>query len=59
MLAFATLLVLGGKLGDVYGRKRALLVGLIVFTSASVVGGLAPDDHWLIAAASSKERVPR
>ena len=40
-LVFAALLLPAGALGDRFGRKRALLVGLVVFASGSVVGGLA------------------
>lgn len=48
-LAFAALLLLGGTLGDRYGRRRALLAGLVVFGSASVAAMCYDDPHWLIA----------
>jgi MFS family permease len=38
-LAFGSLLLLGGKLSDIFGRKRTLIVGLIGFAAASAVGG--------------------
>src|SRR5271155_4649413 len=38
-LAFGSLLLLGGRIGDIFGRKRTLLVGLIGFAGASAVGG--------------------
>src|SRR5271169_1020208 len=38
-LAFGSLLLLGGRIGDIVGRKRALLVGLIGFALASALGG--------------------
>ena len=41
-LAFGGLLLLGGRLGDVFGRRRVFEIGLAVFTLGSVVGGLAP-----------------
>ena len=40
-LAFGGLLLLGGRAGDVYGRRRLLMFGLGLFTTASLVGGLA------------------
>src|SRR6187551_3415194 len=40
-LAFGGLLLLGGRLGDVYGRLRVFEIGLAVFTLASLAGGLA------------------
>ena len=40
-LVFAALLLPAGALGDRFGRKRALLLGLVIFASGSVVGGLA------------------
>src|ERR1700753_1788082 len=38
-LAFGSLLLVGGKLGDLFGRKWALVVGLVGFSGASPVGG--------------------
>jgi len=40
-LAFGSLLLLGGKLGDLFGRKWTLVAGLIGFSIASALGGLA------------------
>jgi len=40
-LAFGSLLLLGGKLGDLFGRKWALVTGLVGFSIASAIGGLA------------------
>jgi EmrB/QacA subfamily drug resistance transporter len=42
-LAFGSLLLLGGKLGDLFGRKWTFLAGLVGFALASAVGGAAPD----------------
>lgn len=48
-LAFGGLLLLGGRLGDVFGRRRAFEVGLAVFTVASALGGLAQTPGQLVA----------
>jgi EmrB/QacA subfamily drug resistance transporter len=48
-LAFGGLLLLGGRLGDLFGRRRMFIAGLIVFTAASLVGGLAQSQGWLLA----------
>ncbi|WP_309130635.1 MFS transporter [Brevibacterium sp.] len=50
ILAFGALLLLGGRIGDVWGRKRTLQLGLLVFVLASFVGGLGPNVETLIAA---------
>lgn len=50
VLTFGGLLLFGGRLGDLYGRRRVLRVGLAVFTLASLLGGLAPSGELLIAA---------
>ncbi len=47
-LAFGGLLLLGGRLGDVFGRRRLLEIGLAVFTVASLVGGLAQTPEMLV-----------
>jgi EmrB/QacA subfamily drug resistance transporter len=49
-LAFGGLLLLGGRIADYVGRKRAFLVGLAGFAVASMAGGAAPDFAVLIAA---------
>jgi EmrB/QacA subfamily drug resistance transporter len=49
VLALATLILVGGTLGDRYGRKRVYLAGLVVFTAFSAGCALAPDDQALIA----------
>src|SRR6201982_1634905 len=50
MIAFGSFLLLAGRLGDLLGRKRMFLTGLIVFTLASVVCGVADSQGMLIAA---------
>jgi len=52
VLAFGGLLLLGGRLGDLFGRRRMLVVGIGVFTAASLAGGLASGQVWLISARS-------
>ncbi|WP_406203556.1 MULTISPECIES: MFS transporter [unclassified Streptomyces] len=49
-IAFAGFMLLGGRAGDLYGRKRMFLVGLAVFTLASLAGGLAQQEWQLLAA---------
>lgn len=49
-LAFAVLLVTGGRLGDLFGRKRLFLVGMAGFTLASALCGLATTANGLIVA---------
>jgi EmrB/QacA subfamily drug resistance transporter len=49
-LAFAVGLITGGRLGDVYGRKRLFLLGVGGFTAASLVSGLAQSPEALIGA---------
>ncbi|MEV6139510.1 MFS transporter [Nocardia sp. NPDC051990] len=50
LLGFAAMLITGGRLGDLLGRKTILLVGLTLFTLASLACGIAPGPPWLIAA---------
>ena len=48
-LTFAVLLVTGGRLGDIFGRRRMFLFGVVVFALSSAAIGLAPDQPWLVA----------
>jgi EmrB/QacA subfamily drug resistance transporter len=48
-LAFGGLLLLGGRAGDVFGRRRMLIIGLTTFTVASFLGGIAMTSTWLLA----------
>ena len=50
MLAFGGLLLLAGRLGDLIGRRRMFLSGLVVFTAASLACGLAAGPQFLVAA---------
>ena len=47
-LAFGGLLLLGGRAGDVFGRRRMLVLGLSLFTFASLLGGFATTATWLL-----------
>src|SRR6516225_723975 len=48
-LTFAVLLVTGGRLGDIFGRRKMFLFGVVVFGLSSVAIGLAPNDALLVA----------
>ncbi|MDA8309873.1 MAG: MFS transporter [Actinomycetota bacterium] len=50
VLVFGGLLLLGGRTGDLFGRRRMFAVGIAAFAGASLAGGLATDQAWLIAA---------
>ena len=49
-LAFGALLLFGGRLADLVGRKRMFIAGLIVFAAASLLGGIAPNFEVLVTA---------
>lgn len=49
-LAFGVLLITGGRLGDVFGRRRLFIIGMAGFTIASALCGLAPSAGFLIGA---------
>src|SRR6478735_8581653 len=49
-LVFGGFLLLGGRLGDLLGRKRLFLIGLVIFTGASLLDGLATGESMLIGA---------
>jgi EmrB/QacA subfamily drug resistance transporter len=48
-LSFAVLLVTGGRLGDLFGRRRMFLAGVVVFALSSGAIGFSPNDTWLVA----------
>jgi EmrB/QacA subfamily drug resistance transporter len=51
-LTFGGFLLLGGRLADLLGRRRMFMIGLVVFSFASLAGGLAQSEAWLIVARS-------
>src|SRR5262245_716587 len=53
-LAFGGLLLLGARMGDLLGRRRAFQLGLAIFTMASLVGGLATSPGVLLAARTAQ-----
>src|ERR1700693_1591299 len=49
-LTFGGLLLLGGRAGDILGRRRMFIAGMILFSLASLAGGFATTQAWLLAA---------
>src|SRR5690348_16760870 len=49
-LTFGGLLLLGGRAGDILGRRRVLIAGVILFSLASLLGGFATTEAWLLGA---------
>jgi EmrB/QacA subfamily drug resistance transporter len=49
-LIFGGLLLAGGRAGDILGHRRVLVVGLVLFSAASLLGGVAQDKMWLLSA---------
>jgi EmrB/QacA subfamily drug resistance transporter len=54
LLAITTLIVSAGRLGDIIGRRRLLLAGIVLFTAASILCGIAPT-LWLLIAARAAQ----
>ncbi|UJA08030.1 MFS transporter [Streptomyces collinus] len=53
-VAYAVLLVLGGRLGDLFGRRRLFLAGMAAFGLTSLACGLAPGAWWLVGARAAQ-----
>jgi EmrB/QacA subfamily drug resistance transporter len=53
-LTFGGLLLLGGRVGDIWGRRRAFTAGVLVFTLASLAASLATTGGWLFAARAAQ-----
>jgi EmrB/QacA subfamily drug resistance transporter len=53
-LTFGGLLLLGGRAGDILGRRRVFVAGILIFTAASLAGGLATSAPWLLAARAAQ-----
>ncbi|MFL5899388.1 MAG: MFS transporter [Solirubrobacterales bacterium] len=49
-LTFGVMIVTGGRLADMFGRRNAFFLGSVIFASMSALGGAAPTETWLIAA---------
>ena len=47
-LAFGSLLLLGGRLGDIYGRRNIFIAGVALFSIGSLLGGFATSQWWLL-----------
>jgi EmrB/QacA subfamily drug resistance transporter len=47
-LAFGGLLLLGGRTGDLFGRRRMFIIGILIFAGASLAGGFAPTSGFLL-----------
>ena len=50
MLSIGALMITAGRLADIFGRRRIIVLGLVLFGVLSVVCGVAPTETWLIAA---------
>jgi EmrB/QacA subfamily drug resistance transporter len=53
-IAFGGLLLLGGRTGDLFGRRRMFVIGALLFTTGSLAGGLAISSTFLIAARAAQ-----
>jgi EmrB/QacA subfamily drug resistance transporter/deazaflavin-dependent oxidoreductase (nitroreductase family) len=53
-IAFGGLLLLGGRTGDLFGRRRMFIIGALMFTAGSMAGGLATSSTFLIAARAAQ-----
>ena len=58
-LSFAVLLVTGGRLGDIFGRRRMFLFGVVVFGLSSAFIGFSQSEAWLVAGRAARASAPR
>lgn len=58
-LTFGGLLLLGGRAGDILGRRRVFVFGILLFSLASLLGGFAQEPWQLLAARSCKASAAR
>ena len=58
-LAFGGFLLLGGRASDFVGRRRLFVAGVVVFTVASLLSGLAQSSEFLIVARACRASAPR
>src|SRR4051812_14926719 len=54
VLTFGGFLLLGGRMADLLGRRRVFMGGLVLFALASLAGGFAQSETWLIAARAAQ-----
>jgi hypothetical protein len=54
-LIFGGFLLLGGRAGDLFGRRRLFLIGVGIFSFASLLNGLATTDTWLVASPGCRD----
>lgn len=50
LLMLASLILVGGSLGDKWGRKKIFMIGIFIFVLASLASGISPSVHWIIIA---------
>jgi EmrB/QacA subfamily drug resistance transporter len=53
-ITFGGLLLLGGRAGDILGRRRVFVFGLLLFSAASLLGGFATSEGWLLTARAAQ-----
>ena len=59
LITYGGLLLLGGRLGDLYGHRRLFLIGITLFTLASLACGLATTQGFLVGARACRESAAR
>ena len=59
LLTFGGFLLLGGRLGDIFGHRRLFLIGIVLFTLASSACGLATSQEMLVGSRAVQGSAPR